>query len=109
MAQGRFNSCTKTVVLVLLVEWGSSPWHHLLFNAPVAQLVEHLIEDQGVGGSNPSGSTIIFFAGISRVNTLYYYAAVAELVDALVLGTSIVRCGGSSPFSRTKNRKKSLV
>ena len=26
-------------------------------NAPVAQLVEHLIEDQGVGGSNPSGST----------------------------------------------------
>ena len=27
------------------------------FNAPVAQLVEHLIEDQGVGGSNPSGST----------------------------------------------------
>ena len=40
------------------------------FNAPVAQLVEHLIEDQGVGGSNPSGSTIIFFAGVSRVNTL---------------------------------------
>ncbi len=26
----------------------------------------------------------------------------AELVDALVLGTSIVRCGGSSPFARTK-------
>jgi hypothetical protein len=32
-------------------------------------LVEHLIEDQGVGGSTPSGSTIIFFAGIGRVNT----------------------------------------
>ena len=34
--------------------------------------------------------------GIVRV------AGVAELVDALVLGTSIVRCGGSSPFARTK-------
>ena len=29
------------------------------------------------------------------------FAAVAELVDALVLGTSIVRCGGSSPLRRT--------
>ena len=29
-------------------------------NAPVAQLVEHLTEDQGVVGSIPSGSTIIF-------------------------------------------------
>ena len=29
------------------------------------------------------------------------HAGVAELVDALVLGTSIVRCGGSSPFART--------
>jgi hypothetical protein len=28
-------------------------------------------------------------------------AGVAELVDALVLGTSIARCGGSSPFART--------
>ena len=27
----------------------------------------------------------------------------AELVDALVLGTSIERCEGSSPFSPTKN------
>src|SRR5579863_5225386 len=29
------------------------------------------------------------------------FAGVAELVDALVLGTSIERCGGSSPFART--------
>src|SRR5207237_10222757 len=29
-------------------------------------------------------------------------AGVAELVDALVLGTSIARCGGSSPFARTR-------
>ena len=28
-------------------------------------------------------------------------ADVAELVDALVLGTSIIRCEGSSPFIRT--------
>ena len=29
----------------------------------------------------------------------------AELVDALVLGTSIERCEGSSPFSPTKSYK----
>ena len=28
-------------------------------NASVAQLVEHLIEDQGVGGSIPSGGTTV--------------------------------------------------
>src|SRR3546814_7770802 len=28
-------------------------------------------------------------------------AGLAELVDALVLGTIIARCGGSSPFART--------
>jgi hypothetical protein len=30
----------------------------------------------------------------------------AELVDALVLGTSIERCEGSSPFSPTKQKLK---
>ena len=30
----------------------------------------------------------------------------AELVDALVLGTSIERCEGSSPFSPTKKSNK---
>src|SRR3546814_10474327 len=34
-------------------------------------------------------------------------AGVAELVDALVLGTSIARCGGSSPFARTILDRKS--
>jgi hypothetical protein len=29
-------------------------------------------------------------------------AGVAELVDAPDLGSGIVRCGGSSPFARTK-------
>jgi hypothetical protein len=33
-------------------------------------------------------------------------AGVAELVDALVLGTSIVRCGGSSPFARTNRNRR---
>ncbi|VVS98246.1 hypothetical protein ERY430_40211 [Erythrobacter sp. EC-HK427] len=33
--------------------------------------------------------------------TVRLAAGVAELVDALVLGTSILRCGGSSPFART--------
>lgn len=33
-------------------------------------------------------------------------AGVAELVDALVLGTSIVRCGGSSPFARTNSPER---
>ena len=36
---------------------GSSPSTRTKVNAPVAQLVEHLIEDQGVGGSIPSGGT----------------------------------------------------
>ena len=31
-------------------------------------------------------------------------AGVAELVDALDLGSSIERCGGSSPFARTNRR-----
>src|SRR6185369_17787993 len=31
-------------------------------------------------------------------------AGVAELVDALDLGSSIARCGGSSPFARTSFR-----
>ena len=34
-------------------------------------------------------------------NIILVNADVAELVDALVLGTSIERCGGSSPFIRT--------
>ena len=32
-------------------------------------------------------------------------AGVAELVDALDLGSSIARCGGSSPFARTNSEQ----
>lgn len=41
---------------------------------------------------------------IAVANYLRYHtrdADVAELVDALGLGSSTVRCGGSSPFIRT--------
>ncbi len=32
----------------------------------------------------------------------HLYAHMVELVDTLVLGTSAVRCGGSTPSMRTK-------
>ena len=55
---------------------------------PLAQLVEHLTFNQRVEGSSPSWLTI-------------YYAGVAELADALDLGSSALRRGGSTPFTRT--------
>ncbi len=54
---------------------------------PLAQLVEHLTFNQRVGGSNPPWLTIL--------------AGVAELADALDLGSSVFRRGGSTPFTRT--------
>ena len=33
--------------------------------------------------------------------THHFYAGVAELADALDLGSSVLRRGGSSPFTRT--------
>jgi hypothetical protein len=48
---------------------------------------------------------LTFYGGIADNTTLFReVAGVAELVDALVLGTSIARCGGSSPFARTSSR-----
>ena len=35
---------------------------------------------------------------------LYLFARVVELVDALDLGSSNLRCAGSSPVRRTKTR-----
>ena len=52
----------------------------------IAQLVEHLTFNQRVTGSSPV--RLIFFAGV------------AELADALDLGSSALRRGGSSPFTR---------
>ena len=50
-------------------------------------MVEHLTFNQRVTGSSPV--RLIFFAGV------------AELADALDLGSSALRRGGSSPFTRT--------
>ena len=38
------------------ISQGSSPWGSAN-EGPIAQLVEHLIEAQGVAGSNPARST----------------------------------------------------
>ena len=46
--------------------------------------------------------TLIF----TRVNIYFLLARVAELVDALVLGTSAVRRKSSSLFFRTRYKKK---
>jgi hypothetical protein len=55
-------------------------------------LVEHLTFNQRVEGSNPSWLTIL------NIN----HAGVAELADALDLGSSAFGRGGSSPFTRIK-------
>ena len=45
---------------------------------------------------------IVSCINISKyLNLSLEFADVAELVDALDLGSSIERCGGSSPFIRT--------
>ncbi|CCM10427.1 protein of unknown function [Cardinium endosymbiont cEper1 of Encarsia pergandiella] len=41
------------------------------------------------------------FVGEILVNFLLFLAGVAELVDALDLGSSTEKCGGSSPSIRT--------
>ena len=56
----------------------------------LAQLVEHLTFNQRVTGSSPV--SLILKREI---------AGVAELADALDLGSSASRRGGSTPFTRT--------
>ena len=46
-------------------------------------------------------ATAVSLFGVVEMALKVPFAGVAELVDALVLGTSIARCGGSSPFART--------
>jgi hypothetical protein len=60
-------------------------------------LEEHTVWVRGVGGSNPLIPTIFF---------LIKYAHVAELVDALVLGTSEISRGGSTPSVSTNESYK---
>ena len=56
---------------------------------------------------------IILISGLAFFSNLLYnsrcyihliYAGVAELADALDLGSSVNRCAGSSPVARTKKR-----
>ena len=84
------------------------------FGGPLAQLVEQGTLNPKVGGSTPSRPTIFLTvdnpaAGLWRVRRTHAHGAsdslepgrVAELADALDLGSSIVRCAGSSPASPT--------
>ncbi len=57
---------------------------------PLAQLVEQQTLNLWVEGSTPS--RLIFF--------LIMQASVVKLADTLDLGSSAVRCKGSSPFTR---------
>ena len=54
----------------------------------------------GVGGSNPLAHPSSR-GGILGYMIAQRLARVAELADALDLGSSIERCGGSNPPSRT--------
>ena len=65
-----------SIPLTSIVEW-------------LAQLVEHLTFNQRVTGSSPVRLIVITYAGV------------AELADALDLGSSAFGRGGSSPFTRT--------
>ena len=75
---------------------GSTPIAGTIYKIyePLAQLVEHLTFNQRVEGSSPSW--LITFLEVKVI-----YAGVAELADALDLGSSAARRGGSTPFTRT--------
>ena len=72
---------------------GSSPAIPANFFDLLAQSAEHLTFNQGVPRSSRGWVTIF---NLIR-------AGVAELADALDLGSSVARRGGSSPFSRTNS------
>ena len=69
-----------------------------------------LTVDPGIpagAGRAPKPRRLPFCRSASKGTRLSFRASspagVAELVDALDLGTSIARCGGSSPFARTSS------
>ena len=69
---------------------------------PLAQAVEHLTFNQVVWGSNPQwftqgSSQLCGDFSFSRVLAYSYQAAMAELADALDLGSSGATRAGSSP------------
>ena len=91
---------------------GSNPFIHpflLVFSyGPIAQLAEHRTLNPLVGGSIPPGPTLFLPPPFRRVAVgfpgptapLSLQARMAELVDALDLGSSGVTRGGSTPPSR---------
>jgi hypothetical protein len=83
----------------------------------VAQLVEHWIVAPVVAGSSPVthpmkipgllfprrplSSVVVIQGKVGPLLFVIHTAGVVELVDTLDLGSSAVRCGGSSPSTRT--------
>ena len=95
---------------------GSNPVSRSIFFGPLAQLVEQVTLNHKVTGSTPVRPTI----DDAHTRKCPYAARragerlclavprrrgrVAELADALDLGSSIARCAGSSPASPTNSR-----
>ena len=74
---------------------GSSPAAPAKYDS-LAQLVEHLTFNQGVPGSSPGWIT-------------NFFADVAELADALDLGSSAAGRAGSTPVIRTKDYSRNSL
>ena len=97
---------------------GSNPTSPaFLFYGPLAQSVEHLTVNQVVGGSNPpwltlwqmdsSANFLLQYMDMDAISPLLFHriynfihAGVAELADALDLGSSGHPRAGSSPVTR---------
>ena len=97
---------------------GSNPTSPaFLFYGPLAQSVEHLTFNQVVGGSNPpwltlwqmdsSANFLLQYMDMDAISPLLFHriynfihAGVAELADALDLGSSGHPRAGSSPVTR---------
>lgn len=87
---------------------GSNPVSRSIFfsppEGPLAQSVEQVTLNHKVGGSTPSRPTILFslrdMSGVFQdIRIFEEQGRVAELADALDLGSSTARCVGSNPSS----------
>ena len=85
---------------------GSSPISHPIFGGPLAQLVEQLTLNQWVEGSNPSGPTTFLVCMMFQEHGQSGITArVAELADALDLGSSGKPWGFESPLSHHSSKE----